>query len=235
MGTPYDNNLALRLAAASQLAYDQFEGTLTPPPGYQVSATFTATLFNTPELIGFLMSSATDHVLALRGTDSFLDWLADATYAQTSFALVSNSGKVHEGFKTVYQSMRDQILPALQAAQTTLPLFITGHSLGGGLSTLAALDIAANTAFTKPVVYTIASPRVGDPAFAARFNAVVATSWRVLNVFDVVPLLPPESIFDGSTTLQYKHVAEWKPIAFLKGGFAENHALGNYIAELEEL
>jgi triacylglycerol lipase len=235
MGAAYDNQLALRLAAACQLAYNQFENTLVPPPGYQVSAQVTATLYGQPELIGFLMSSASDNVFALRGTDSFLDWLADATYAQTPFGYVDNSGLVHEGFRNVYQSMRDQVLPALQAAPANLPLYITGHSLGGGLSTLAALDIAANSPFANPVVYTIASPGVGDPDFAARYSALVNTSWRVLNVLDVVLLLPPEDIFDGVKLLHYKHVAEWKPIMFLKGGVAENHALGNYVEKMKKL
>jgi triacylglycerol lipase len=126
MGIAYDNNLALRLANASQLAYDQFEKGLAPPPGYQVKGEFQAVLFGKLELIGFLMTSAQDHILAFRGTDSFLDWLADATYVQTGFNFVPNGGLVHEGFKEVYGSARDQILAALQAAPPNLPLYITG-------------------------------------------------------------------------------------------------------------
>jgi triacylglycerol lipase len=233
MRIAYDNDLALRLAAASQLAYDQFETGLTPPAGYQVEGQFQAMLFGRLEWIGFLMTSAQDHVLAFRGTDSFLDWLADATYVQTSFDFANNSGLVHAGFKFAYQSAREQILVTLQAAQTGLPLYITGHSLGGGLSTLAALDIAVNTSFGNPVVYTFASPRVGDLAFAARSNSTIQTHWRVLNTLDVVPLVPPEKIFDGTRELHFKHVDEWQPITFLKGLFAENHSLTNYIEKLK--
>jgi triacylglycerol lipase len=227
--------LALRLANASQLAYDQFATGLIPPPGYQVTGQFQATLLGEREVIGFLMTSASDHVLAFRGTDSFLDWLADATYVQTTFDFVGNSGLVHEGFKEVYQSARDQVLTAVLAAPTNLPLYITGHSLGGGLATLAALDLAVNTPFANPVVYSFASPRVGDPDFAAKSDVAVQTHWRVLNTLDVVPVLPPEQIFDGKETLQFKHVDEWEPITFLKGLVDQNHSLANYIAKLQTL
>jgi triacylglycerol lipase len=228
----YDNNLALRLAAACQLAYDQFETGLAAPAGYQINGTFRAVVIDRPEPIGFLMSSATDIILAFRGTDSILDWLADATYVQRACPFVTGAGQTHQGFNRVYQSCRDQILAALPAVPT-LPLYVTGHSLGGGLATLAALDIAVNTAFTQPILYSIASPRVGDPQFADRFNAAVETSWRVLNTLDVVPLLPPEKIFDGAALLHYQHVNEWDPITFFKGGVAGNHALANYIGKLQ--
>jgi hypothetical protein len=39
---------------------------------------------------------------------------------------------------------------------------------------------------------TFASPRVGDTAFANAFNALGLTSWRIVNVPDLVPKLPPE-------------------------------------------
>jgi triacylglycerol lipase len=107
--------------------------------------------------------------------------------------------------------------------------------LGGGLTTLAALDIAVNTPFANPVVYSFASPRVGDPAFATRSNTVIQTHWRVLNTLDVIPLVPPEEIFDGTRELEFKHVDEWEPITFLKGLFAENHSLTNYIEALKNL
>jgi hypothetical protein len=61
------------------------------------------------------------------------------------------------------------------------------------------------------------------------------SSWRVLNTFDVVPLLPPERIYDGlsQTYSYYRHVDEWLPLAFLRGSIVANHALANYITALE--
>jgi triacylglycerol lipase len=236
----YDNDLALSLAAACQLAYQMMaDPNAAAPDGYQVQARFTADLFGQMEVIGYVMSSAANVVLAFRGTDSTPDFISDISYAEVDFPFVPASGQVHEGFLGVYQSCRAQILPALQALPAQLPLFITGHSLGGAMATLAAFDIAVNTPFTAPVVYTFASPRVGDPAFADAYNARVAAnpanSWRVANSFDVVPLLPPEEIYDALELqyFYYEHVTDVVRIGFLKGGIVGNHALANYIAALQ--
>jgi len=238
--TGYDNDLALRLAAACQLAYDLFGNPAAPPPaGYKINATFTGTLFGKTEMLGYTMSSATDAIVAFRGSDSLPDWLADSAYAQVVYPNVAGSGLTHEGFTGVYQSLRDQVLASLKMLAPQRPLFITGHSLGGAVATLAALDIAVNSAFSAPVIYTIGSPRVGDPDFADAFDATVlkrpVSSWRILNTFDVVPLMFPERIYDALNKRYwyYRHVDEWLPLGFFKGGIAANHDLANYITALE--
>jgi triacylglycerol lipase len=237
----YDNDLALRLAAACDLAYTLVAAPETAAPdGYQVTATFSVNLLGRTEVFGYLMTSGQNSVLAFRGTDSFADFVADGTYTQVAFPYVEGAGVTHAGFTDVYASCRDAVLTALRAAPADRPLFITGHSLGGALATFAALDAVANSPFTAPIVYTFASPRVGDPAFAdaydARVGISVRSSWRVLNTYDIVPLLPPERIFDGlhRRYCYYRHVDEWLPITFLKGGVQANHALANYIAALQD-
>ena len=90
-------------------------------------------------------------------------------------------------------------------------------------------------------MYTIASPRVGNPESASRFDGTLVTSsrysWRVVNMFDIVPLLPPKDIFDPFelTTYYYQHVTDYVPVAFLKGGAIENHRLENYIEAIEQM
>ena len=137
------------------------------------------------------------------------------------------------------------VATAVIAAVTALPagitLYITGHSLGAAVATLAALDVAVNTPFKQPIIYTIASPRAGDPNFANRFDSALVTStiwsWRVVNMFDLVPLLPPRDIYDplDDTTYYYQHVTDYVPIAFFKGGAIANHRLENYIAAIEQM
>jgi hypothetical protein len=70
-------------------------------------------------------------------------------------------------------------------------LRLAGHSLGGALATLLALDTVANGVFPRPVVYTFASPAVGDKLFAGRYDAAVPDSWRIANRNDIIPHLPP--------------------------------------------
>ena len=62
--------------------------------------------------------------------------------------------------------------------------------------TLLALDVAANTNFKNPTVYTYASPRTGDPSFASTYNQVVKNSFRIANRLDLVPKLPLPPKYD---------------------------------------
>jgi hypothetical protein len=71
-------------------------------------------------------------------------------------------------------------------------LRISGHSLGAALGTLLAIDVSGNDLFTSPTVYTFGSPRVGDKVFAGTYDDLVPTSWRVSNLNDLVPHLPPQ-------------------------------------------
>jgi predicted lipase len=56
---------------------------------------------------------------------------------------------------------------------------------------MLAIDLAGNGVFAAPTVYTFASPRVGDKVFAGTYDNLVPNSWRVSNLNDIVPHLPP--------------------------------------------
>jgi triacylglycerol lipase len=187
------------------------------------------------------MKSATDAVLAFRGTSDFPDDIADIRFNQAPYPFDPNAGLSHIGFTHVYASCRAAVIAAVNALPAGITLYITGHSLGGAVATLAALDVAANTRFNQPIIYTIASPRAGDPTFGKRFDSTLVTStifsWRVVNMFDLVPLLPPRDILDplDGITYKYQHVTEFVPVAFFKGGAVANHRLENYIEAIERL
>jgi triacylglycerol lipase len=187
------------------------------------------------------MTSAADAVLAFRGTDDFPDDIADIRYNQAPYPFDSNAGLTHIGFTQVYESCRAAVIAAVTALPAGIMLYITGHSLGAAVATLAALDVAVNTPFKQPIIYTIASPRAGDPSFANRFDSTLVTSticsWRVVNMFDLVPLLPPRDIFDplDNKTYFYQHVTDFVPVAFFKGGAIANHRLENYIEAIQKM
>jgi triacylglycerol lipase len=245
----YNNDVAKFLGAACQLAYLQKSIHAAflahaAAQGYAIVAEFNADLFGSIEVFGFAatLQNPARLVIAFRGTDSILDVVSDVEYGQDALDLspgLANAGQAHEGFTGVYKSLRNQLLGVL-AGQPAVPTFITGHSLGGAIASIAALDAASNAGnLPRPTVYTFAAPRAGDPTFAAlfdaRFNgADITSSWRIVNRNDAVPYLPPAQIFDPFEfeTLTYQHVLDWRPIAFQTHDVVENHSLDNYIAHL---
>ena len=124
--------------------------------------------------------------LAFRGTetDSLTDMKTDME-AQTTPC--DTGGKVHTGFKDAFEQVEKDIQETLDTREyRETPLFITGHSLGGALATIAVkrLSHAGGVAGC----YTFGSPKVGDDEWIADIKAPV---YRVVNAADCVPWLPP--------------------------------------------
>lgn len=70
---------------------------------------------------------------------------------------------------------------------------ITGHSLGGALAVLCALNLRA-TFGVMSEVYTYGEPRIGNKNFAAFADYTLPYIYRVINDADVVPHLPSLSM-----------------------------------------
>jgi triacylglycerol lipase len=80
---------------------------------------------------------------------------------------------------------------AAAAPAGAMSITVVGHSLGSALATLYVADNSQQPQPAKtPLICTFASPRVGDPTFAAKFAGLGNESWRVVNELDVVPYLP---------------------------------------------
>jgi Lipase (class 3) len=79
---------------------------------------------------------------------------------------------------------------------------VTGHSLGSALTTYYVLENATTQKIKNPAICTFASPKVGDSGFTGAFNKLNLTSWRVANVRDVVPKMPPWFLFTHVNTEQ---------------------------------
>lgn len=234
-----DMGSALFLAAVCGQTYVQFnnkdDGLFLVPRTYRLIGQFMAKSYdNRPERFGFLIESEQCAVLAFRGSSSMVDWVADFIAQQTVYRPVKHAGQTHKGFTDIYMSARDQVHALLGQLPPDKPLFITGHSLGGALATLAALDIARNTPFIAPVVYTFGAPRVGDPKFVQAYNYSVSAHWRFQNEFDIVPHLPPLVYQSPKTkgTYFYLHVKGEVQRSFRMGSVSANHILSSYFVNL---
>ena len=114
-------------------------------------------------------------------------WLTDWT----------NGAKVHRGFKSALEEVWDDLLPYLKALQDRgCRIWMTGHSLGAALATLAADRYGEVQG-----VYTFGSPRVGNSRFKERY---AIRTHRFVNGSDMVTGLPPAGF--------YVHVGELKLI-----------------------
>jgi lipase (class 3) len=136
---------------------------------------------------GFILQAPNnDVVIAIRGAEGMWEWIHDFEFLSTKCPFMAGAGKTDDGFTAIYNSLRAAtafarlvdaltVLPFDQASNT---LTICGHSLGGTLATMLALDVAANTNFKNPTIYNYASPRMGDRLFASTYNQVVANTYR---------------------------------------------------------
>lgn len=147
-------------------------------------------------------------VLVFRGTLSMEDWMTDLNFRQTEPSFLETPGAqlVHTGFDTLYATMRDNVYAALEGAFPNAErVFVTGHSLGGALATLCAMDLASNTKH-KVICYTYGSPRVGNVRFAEAYQAALPNSVRVWNRYDTIPDLPAAGL--AGTTYQHVQPAQ---------------------------
>ncbi len=125
-------------------------------------------------------------VLAFRGTQQVKDWMTnlDAVTTPVSSSGGEQLGKVHKGFNEAFLSVSDRIDELLKGDED-LPLFITGHSLGGALATLATWYRSGES---LAACYTFGAPRVGDAGLMDRFRTPI---YRIVNGIDPVPFVPP--------------------------------------------
>jgi pimeloyl-ACP methyl ester carboxylesterase len=96
-------------------------------------------------------------------------------------AYLPNGSAITPGLDQIYSSMRaglrTQVAAALAAVGGTR-VIMAGHSVGGPLANIAALDLATQTGgLTAPVaIYTFGAPPSGDGGFQAAFTSQFAGS-----------------------------------------------------------
>ncbi|MBP1964062.1 lipase family protein [Paenibacillus aceris] len=236
-----DTRTAIFLAAMCSQSYVQHEkGTesVILPRNYRMVSSFTAnSVLSDKELFGFIAESDMQIVIVFRGTNTTSDWISDAIARQTVFPYAKDGGLVHKGFLDIYNSARKQIMTSIAKLSPRKTLYLTGHSLGGCLAALCAVDLATNTRFKQPSIYTYGSPRVGNPAFASLFNRRTGPHYRIYNTNDIVPELPP-FIYKSPRTDQvyhYLHVKKGVELTYQAGSVSANHAISNYYGDLAKL
>ena len=192
--TPLDLGLAKDLVDLAKLAYSSEE---------DIRRTLEEKGFECRDFINneetdtqcFIASSEEKLVISFRGTSSIKDAFTDLLIVKTNYPKSKRwffKPKAHFGFVNAYLSVRPRIHEILSRCLLIKPyqVYVTGHSLGGALATLCALDLK-ETMHLDPGVYTFGSPKVGNFWFVRRFNKHVKNSFRFVNDDDMIPWLPP--------------------------------------------
>jgi hypothetical protein len=143
-----------------------------------------------------LIGQTTDGiVIAFRGTKSSspLDWLQNAAILLKKVDTIP--GKIHSGFYSavvsLWEPLRRELGDILGRYDHTPAIYLTGHSKGGALASLAALLLASDPSLPNATfVVSFASPKIGNTEFARYFNSTVHQR-TFENHFDIVPFLPP--------------------------------------------
>ncbi|KAJ3324468.1 hypothetical protein HDV06_006879 [Boothiomyces sp. JEL0866] len=140
-------------------------------------------------------------IVAVRGTANIQSAVQDIQLWQTPADMggftnskAPSSALIHQGFKNTYLDLQPTIQSALSALVARYPsynILFSGHSLGGAVVSLAAMDTYNN------LVYTFGEPRVGNLDFANYIDSLPFASriFRVAKSGDLVPHIPPENFF----------------------------------------
>ena len=124
-------------------------------------------------------------LVAFRGTERGMrDWLTDLNGWLSRHP---KGGKVHGGMLRAWQSAKDSIIAVLEEHNPD-EVYLTGHSLGGGLAEIAAVDLSSDY-WVGCITY--GAPKVGNVRFAEIFQELVDSWVRVANACDIVTYLGP--------------------------------------------
>jgi predicted lipase len=170
-------------------------------PDFTLTARFDNPGTDTQGLVGVAFDDV--FMLGFRGSEEtgVADWITDLKFILSSYPYApANAAKmqVHYGFIQAYTSVRDAVLNMTRDTSRTR-VVTAGHSLGGALAILAAMDIKLNVPGKQITCYTFGGPKVGDPIFAKAYDKLVPDTYRIVNDADVIPTIPP---------MGYQHVGK---------------------------
>ncbi len=202
------------LAEASLLAYGEkdFVEERFASSGL-TQAGFSVTSFSVLNAQCFIANNDEFILAAFRGTqvDSFWSSIMDIA-TDLKFVPVADgaSGFVHHGFLEAISLVWEQFkahLTSIISDGKPRTIWLTGHSLGAAMATIAADRLFRIMNLPVQGLYTFGSPRVGNGAFSERLSSqesLGARTFRIVNNADVIATVPPEGI--------YKHVGAMKLI-----------------------
>lgn len=176
--------------------------------------------FDNPDSGHFFLRSDPAIVVAFRGTYSIANTIVDLSTVPQEYVPYpspDDGGReppkkpehkctnctVHMGFLESWRQARQLVIPELarlRAMYPTRPIQLIGHSLGGAVACLAALELKVSLGWDDVVVTTFGEPRVGNNGLVRFVDEVFHLDGsndperlsyrRITHNNDPVPLLP---------------------------------------------
>ncbi|ASC71083.1 uncharacterized protein XM38_020330 [Halomicronema hongdechloris C2206] len=234
-----DYALALKCARLSQEVYRAFNNELTFETLPQAVITLLEGHSKEHDTEVAVLHDAEEEAVfvVFRGSESSTDWITNVLFRQQVYPYGDGNSEVkfHRGFMDAYFAVREQLQEVVRGLSSQR-IIATGHSLGGALATVAALDLQYNVTSQSNQeisVYSYGSPRVGNRALTESFRGRVPQSYRFVYGRDLITHLP-------RVWMGYAHVPQEQPLGalalrwniFSRG--VQDHAIANYITALEE-
>ena len=96
-------------------------------------------------------------LVVFRGTHTIKNWRHNFRLGKSRTSIFpAEAGSFHPGFLDMYMSLRKQVLAGvevLRCAHPSAEIYITGHSLGGALAVLGALDVKLTHPLSSPIMF----------------------------------------------------------------------------------
>lgn len=145
---------------------------------------------------------------------------------------------VHAGFRHALEAVWAPLRKRLRTLAPRRRVWLTGHSLGGAVATLAADRLGPRARG----LFTFGAPRVGDAAFRDGFR--LARAWRVVHHNDLVARVPvfarsprsgllPDRFAHAGRLVYLDHAGAWRPDA-TEGGDGLRERIRRRFAHLAE-
>lgn len=133
-------------------------------------------------------------IICFQGSSGFWDWIYNFMAGLVDVKSKAPI-KTHTGFLNQFEVIQKDLVQIVSAHKDKVDeIWFTGHSLGGAISSIAALFCQRHLKLDSDKVLHVVfgAPKVGNDVYAEKFNKRIPHSYSFKNGNDFLAKLPPE-------------------------------------------